>query len=70
MTELEALGIGEPELRFELFDGTHGGHRRGDIPRPIGWLAERLALGRVSARRSLCWVSVARRATETVVSTT
>ena len=40
--ELEAIGIGEPELRFELFEGTHGGieWRYADA---IGWLAERLS---------------------------
>ena len=40
--ELEAIGIGKPELRFELFEGTHGGieWRYADA---IGWLAERLA---------------------------
>jgi hypothetical protein len=40
--ELETIGIAEPELRFELFEGTHGGieWRYADA---IGWLAERLA---------------------------
>jgi len=41
VTELEALGIGEPELRFELFDGTHGGIEW-RYPAAVGWLAERL----------------------------
>jgi hypothetical protein len=40
--ELERIGIGEPELLFELFEGTHGGieWRYADA---IAWLAERLA---------------------------
>ena len=46
--ELEALGIGEPELRFELFDGTHGGHRRGATPR-------RSAGSRSASRPSRIW---------------
>ncbi len=39
--ELERIGIGEPELRFELFEGTHGGieWRYADA---IAWLAQRL----------------------------
>jgi S-formylglutathione hydrolase FrmB len=39
---LEALGIGEPVLRFELFDGTHAGIEW-RYPPAVGWLAERLA---------------------------
>ena len=42
VAELEALGIGEPELRFELFDGAHGGIEW-RYPEAIGWLAERLS---------------------------
>jgi S-formylglutathione hydrolase FrmB len=42
LAELEALGIGEPTLRFELFDGTHGGIEW-RYPQAVGWLAERLA---------------------------
>ena len=39
--ELAALGLGDDRLRFELFDGGHGGidWRYADA---IGWLAERL----------------------------
>jgi S-formylglutathione hydrolase FrmB len=40
--ELVGIGIGEPELRFELFDGTHSGIDW-RYPQAIGWLAERLA---------------------------
>ncbi|MDQ2688983.1 MAG: alpha/beta hydrolase-fold protein [Chloroflexota bacterium] len=40
--EVEALGIGEPVLRFELFDGTHAGIDW-RYPEAIGWLAERLS---------------------------
>jgi len=40
--ELESLRIGEPVLRFELFDGTHGGIAW-RYPEAIGWLAERLS---------------------------
>ena len=40
--ELEGIGIGEPVLRFELFEGTHGG-LEWRYPDAIGWLAERLA---------------------------
>jgi S-formylglutathione hydrolase FrmB len=40
--ELEALGIGEPVVRFELFGGTHGGIEW-RYPDAIGWLAERLS---------------------------
>jgi S-formylglutathione hydrolase FrmB len=43
--ELERLGIGEPIVRFELFDGTHGGIEW-RYPMTVGWLAERLAPGR------------------------
>jgi S-formylglutathione hydrolase FrmB len=42
VAELEALGIGEPVLRFELFEGRHGGIGW-RYPPAIGWLAERLA---------------------------
>ena len=42
LAELEALGIGEPVLRFELFDGTHAGIEW-RYPQAVGWLAERLA---------------------------
>ncbi|MCC6619168.1 MAG: enterochelin esterase [Chloroflexi bacterium] len=38
---LEDLGIGEPIVRFELFDGKHGG-MTWRYPDAIGWLAERL----------------------------
>ena len=40
--ELAALGIGEPVVRFELFDGTHAG-LTWRYPEAIGWLTERLA---------------------------
>lgn len=40
--ELEALGIGEPVVHFELFDGKHGGIAW-RYPDAIGWLATRLA---------------------------
>ena len=40
--EVAALGIREPELRFELFDGEHGGVEW-RYPAAITWLAERLA---------------------------
>jgi hypothetical protein len=40
--EVEALGIGEPVLHFELFDGTHGGIGW-RYPAAIAWLAERLS---------------------------
>jgi len=39
---LEGLGIGGDTVRFELFDGTHGGIEW-RYPEAIGWLAERLA---------------------------
>lgn len=39
---LERAGIAEPSVRFELFDGTHGGIEW-RYPQAIGWLAERLA---------------------------
>jgi S-formylglutathione hydrolase FrmB len=39
---LEAVGVGEPVVRFELFPGTHGGIEW-RYPEAIGWLAERLA---------------------------
>jgi S-formylglutathione hydrolase FrmB len=40
--ELERLGITAPTVRFELFDGMHGGIDW-RYPLAIGWLAERLA---------------------------
>jgi S-formylglutathione hydrolase FrmB len=40
--ELERLGIGEPVVHYELFDGTHGGIEW-RYPMAIGWLAERLS---------------------------
>ncbi len=39
--ELAELGITEPVVRFELFDGTHAG-LTWRYPEAIGWLAERL----------------------------
>jgi hypothetical protein len=42
VTELEALGIADPVLRFEPFEGTHGGIEW-RYPPAVGWLAERLA---------------------------
>ena len=42
VAELAALGIGDPVLRFELFEGSHGGIEW-RYPPAIGWLAERLA---------------------------
>jgi S-formylglutathione hydrolase FrmB len=39
--ELEKLGIGEPVLRFELFDGKHGGIEW-RYPEAIAFLADRL----------------------------
>ena len=39
--ELVSLGIDDERLRFELFDGTHGGIDW-RYPEAIGWLAERL----------------------------
>jgi S-formylglutathione hydrolase FrmB len=41
VAELEALGIGEPILHFELFEGAHGGIEW-RYPAALGWLAERL----------------------------
>jgi S-formylglutathione hydrolase FrmB len=41
-SELAALGIGDDRVRFELFDGGHGG-MEWRYPEAIGWLAERLA---------------------------
>jgi hypothetical protein len=40
--ELEGISSGQPELRFELFEGTHGGieWRYADA---IAWLAQQLA---------------------------
>jgi S-formylglutathione hydrolase FrmB len=40
--ELAAIGVGGDRVRFELFDGTHGGIEW-RYPEAIGWLAERLA---------------------------
>ena len=40
--ELEAIGVDDERLRFELFDGTHSGIDW-RYPDAIGWLAERLA---------------------------
>jgi len=40
--ELRAIGIDEPDMRFELFDGRHSGIEW-RYPEAIGWLAERLA---------------------------
>ncbi len=40
--ELDALGIGEPIVRFELFEGTHSGIEW-RYPLAVGWLAERLS---------------------------
>jgi S-formylglutathione hydrolase FrmB len=40
--ELERIGIGEPVLHFELFDGTHA-NIEWRYPMAISWLAERLA---------------------------
>lgn len=40
--ELERLGITEPIVHFELFDGTHGG-TEWRYPMAINWLAERLS---------------------------
>jgi S-formylglutathione hydrolase FrmB len=39
--ELEGLGIGEPVVRFELFEGTHAA-LTWRYPDAIGWLSERL----------------------------
>ena len=38
---LEAIGVGEPIVRFELFPGAHGGIEW-RYPEAIGWLTERL----------------------------
>jgi hypothetical protein len=40
--ELNALGIGDDRMRFELFEGTHSGIEW-RYPEAIGWLAERLS---------------------------
>ncbi|HEX2765043.1 MAG TPA: alpha/beta hydrolase-fold protein [Candidatus Limnocylindria bacterium] len=40
--ELEAIGVTEPVVRFELFPGKHGGIEW-RYPQAIGWLAERLS---------------------------
>ncbi|HET9417067.1 MAG TPA: alpha/beta hydrolase-fold protein [Candidatus Limnocylindria bacterium] len=40
--ELAALGVGDGRVRFELFDGRHGG-MEWRYPEAIGWLAGRLA---------------------------
>lgn len=39
---LAAVGIADDRVRYELFDGTHGGIEW-RYPQAIGWLAERLA---------------------------
>jgi S-formylglutathione hydrolase FrmB len=41
-SELAALGLRDDRVRFELFDGGHGG-MEWRYPDAIGWLAERLA---------------------------
>jgi hypothetical protein len=41
-TELAVLGVDDERVRFELFDGGHGG-MEWRYPEAIGWLAERLA---------------------------
>jgi hypothetical protein len=41
-SELAGLGIADDRVRFELFDGTHGGIDW-RYPEAIGWLAERLS---------------------------
>ena len=40
--ELAAVGVDDDRVRFELFDGAHGGIEW-RYPEAIGWLAERLA---------------------------
>ena len=40
--ELAALGVDDERVRFELFDGAHGGIEW-RYPEAIGWLAERLS---------------------------
>lgn len=40
--ELAKLGVGEPTVHFELFDGTHS-NIEWRYPLALGWLAERLA---------------------------
>ena len=40
--ELERLGIGEPIVRFELFDGTHG-NIEWRYPMALRWLSERMS---------------------------
>ena len=40
--ELAALGVDDDRVRFELFDGGHGG-MEWRYPEAIGWLAERLS---------------------------
>ena len=40
--EVERVGLAPEAIRFELFDGTHGGIEW-RYPEAIGWLAERLA---------------------------
>jgi S-formylglutathione hydrolase FrmB len=42
--EMEAVGVREPTLRFELFEGTHAGIEW-RYPEAVGWLAERLGPG-------------------------
>ena len=41
-SELARLGVADDRVRFELFDGTHGGIDW-RYPEAIGWLAERLS---------------------------
>src|SRR5688572_11776651 len=41
-SELVGLGVADDRVRFELFDGTHGGIDW-RYPEAIGWLAERLS---------------------------
>jgi S-formylglutathione hydrolase FrmB len=41
-SELAAIGLDDGRVRFELFDGGHGG-MEWRYPEAIGWLAERLA---------------------------
>jgi S-formylglutathione hydrolase FrmB len=40
--ELAAIGVDDDRVRFELFDGAHGG-MEWRYPEAIGWLAERLS---------------------------
>jgi S-formylglutathione hydrolase FrmB len=41
-TELASIGVADDRVRFELFDGRHGGIEW-RYPEAIGWLAERLS---------------------------